>query len=162
MKTLITKISILMVSVAMFLPLKGIACDEASATLTNSVDNGNGTYTYTIDVCTEYNGLEGSPDDLIFTFFGGVTVSGFTPASYSTTSSDVYTGSSSGNVLTYATGEIFPGNSSNTLCNTFTITISGNPSSVDIRVSDYPSAICTITIDGLLPLCEASETLSWE
>lgn len=123
------------------------ACDKSSASLTSQTNNGNGTFTFVFNVCREYLGLEGAPDQLIFTFNCGVTVAaGFSPASYNTSTNDVYTGVRSGSTLTYTTPSIFIAHGSSTLCGSFTITTSGYPTSVSINTHPgYSSATCTKT-----------------
>ncbi|MFN0200363.1 MAG: hypothetical protein ACKVTZ_02525, partial [Bacteroidia bacterium] len=151
---MLQKFSLLFLSF-IFLASNVWACDEATASLTSSTNNGNGTFTYTFNVCREYLGLEGAPRDLVFTFNCGVTVSaGFSPASYVTSTNDIYTGTRSANVLTYHTNSVFIAHGSATLCGNFTITVSGHPTSVSINTNPNSTpAVCikTIAISLLVP-----------
>ena len=84
---------------------------------------------------------------MIFTFSpASINIIDFTPASYQTSYPDTYTGSADGNVLTYD-GVFLPVHNSNTLCNTFTITIDDCAfDELSIQTNDYPSTQCTRTI----------------
>ena len=126
---LLTVFSLLLI----FFPKKGFACDEASAVIVSSVDNGNGTFTFVLDVCVEYLGLEGSPDEWTFEF-AGATIQSFLPPSVTTGTGDLYTGSiiGGGSTLEYATNEIFPSHTGTTFCNTYTITTLGSPTAINI------------------------------
>ncbi len=121
------------------------ACDESTASLTSQTVNPNGSITYVFNVCSEYLGLEGAPDKLRFTFSpASVVVTAFTPATYNTSTNDIYTGVASGNILLYSTPSAFIAHGSATLCNNFSITVTGNPTSVDINTHPgYASATCT-------------------
>lgn len=123
------------------------ACDKSNASLVSQTNNGNGTFTFVVNVCREYSGLEGNPSDLTFTFNCGVTIlPGFSPASYVTSTNDVYTGTRSGSVLTYHTSSVFIAHCCATLCGNFTITTSGYPTSLVVNTHpDYTSAQCVKT-----------------
>ncbi len=132
------------------------ACDDSSVSLISQSQTACNS-TFVIQVCAEYLGLEGAPDAMTFTFNCGATVAaGFTPATYSTSSGDIYTGTRSGSVLTYQTSSIFIAHNANTLCRTFTITTVGHPTLLTINVHPgYPSAACTHTV-ALNPTSVAS------
>ncbi len=125
------------------------ACDDASVTLV-SVSGSNPT-TFTIDLCLEFNGLEGSTEFSSFTFNGtGVSVSSFTPATFSTSGGDVFTGSSSGNMVEYP-GPWLPLQSGATLCIPgMTFTVTGDVTSIDVIYHEdydiFPACQTTITI----------------
>jgi hypothetical protein len=136
------------------------ACDKSSASIVSATNNGNGTFTYVFNVCREYHGLEGNPDILQFAFNCSaapipagqrVTVSTFSPASYSTSGGDVYTGSKSNGSVTYNNSSFSIVSAVSVLCSNFTITISGYATSVNVMTNDYPSAPCVITLP-LAPL----------
>lgn len=107
-------------SLLIYVP-QATACDESSASLVSYTDNGDGTYTTVLNVCNEFNGLEGAPEDFSMTFEGVLDIDNFMPATVTTTSNDPYHGSADGNTLSYSTTSIFPGNSNNTFCNDYTI-----------------------------------------
>lgn len=137
-----------------------IACHKATAALVSKTDNNDGTFTYVINVCREYLGLEGNPSDLSFTFNCGVSATSFSPATYATSTSDIYTGSISAGVLNYHTPSPFIAHGSATLCGNFTITTNGHTTSVSINTHPgYPSAVCTkVIVLDLLAAPTASET----
>jgi hypothetical protein len=119
------------------------ACDESTSSLISQTNNNNGTFTYVMQVCPEYLGLEGAPDQLIFSFGCSVTIASFSPATYSTSTGDVYTGVKSGSTLTYTTPSPFIAHGSSTLCTTFTITTTGYPGTVSINTNpDYVAPEC--------------------
>ena len=131
---------------AVFAIQEVMACDKSTISLISQTQSGC-TSTFTIQVCAEYNGLEGPPDILRFTFNCGVTVNaGFSPASYQSSTADIYTGVRSSNTLTYTTPSVFIAHCCQTLCTTFTITTTGHPTSVDIMTNDYPSSLCVKTL----------------
>ncbi|HNL08367.1 MAG TPA: hypothetical protein PKH93_12400, partial [Chitinophagales bacterium] len=138
---------------ALFCPLSTKACDESTASLVSQTNNANGTITFVFNVCPEYLGLEGNPDKLRFTFQPATaTVTSFSPASYNTSTNDVYTGAISGNILQYSTNSAFIAHGSVTLCNNFTITVSGGPTSVAIDTHPgYSSAVCVHTFNFCNP-----------
>lgn len=143
---------IFLVFVALFFVAQNSsACDDSSAVLVSATDNGDGTFTYVFDVCIEFNGLEGSPDAFDFTFSPASTVvqtsPAFTPASVSTSSGDIYTGTANNNILSYATGSTFIAHCCATLCDTYTITVQGAATSVLVNTHDGNSAAnCNITV----------------
>ncbi len=132
------------------------ACNVSVVTLTSATDNLDGTFTYVIEACPEYNGLEGPPDEWSFTFFPAtITINSFTPATVNTSSNDIYTGSASGNVLSYPTGSPLIAHSSNTLCATYTITVTGQATSILVDThTDDGSPICDHTLT--FPACSGA------
>ncbi len=128
------------------------ACDESSVDLVGCI-NDNGTYTYTLDICLEYTGLEGPPDAFSITMMGVMNIDAFTPPSIMTSSGDVYTGTVSGNVLTYFTMSTFIAHNNNILCEQYTITTSEPATSILVDVHQgYPDPECrhTIAINNLV------------
>ena len=147
---------ILLILLSIFTTIGLFACDDATGSITTVVDNNNGTYTVTIDVCMEFNGIEGSPYGIAFNFnnLNTTIVNSFAPASFSSLAGDLYPGiirdgntdalgdnvygtnDGINNILQYYYTGSFPGNpGSNLLCNTFNITITGYPTSVDVVVN---------------------------
>jgi len=147
---------------------KSIACDDASVTIASIVDNLNGTYTVTYNLCVEFNGLEGSPYGWTFNYNSPntIVVQSFSPATITSSSGDVYTGAirdgncdasgdnvygacdATNNLLQYYFPGFLPGHSSNTLCSSVTMTIVGYPTSVDVVTNADATSFgsCTKTV----------------
>lgn len=143
-----------------------MACDDSSADFLSITSIGGNQYTIELDVCIEFNGLEGNPDAFSFNFNPGTIAvqSGFTPASIATSSNDIYTGAISGNELLYSTSSTFTAHNSATICNTYTITVSGYPTSVMVITHQGNSAsACNrlVTIPALpASPCDCGSTAS--
>ena len=45
---------------SLFVPYMSLACNNSSLIISNLVDNGNGTYTYTLDITVELGGFDAS------------------------------------------------------------------------------------------------------
>lgn len=130
------------------------ACDEATITLISQTNNGNGTYTYSFNLCIEFLGLEGSPDWFALQFSGGTytSISSFTPPTLTTTTNDDYNGAINGNSVRWTTPEIFPSNGSPNFCNVVTVTTNGQAGQVQVSYHDtYPSASCYETLIFPIP-----------
>ena len=132
------------------------ACNDSVVSLTSATDNLDGTFTYVIEACPEFNGLEGNPDEWSFTFFPAtITINSFTPATVNTTTNDIYTGSASGNVLVYPTSSPIIAHGNNTLCETYTITVTGQATSILVDThTDDGSPICDHTLT--FPACSGA------
>ena len=143
---------------ALFIGFNSFACDEASTVINSVVDNLDGTFTINIDLCAEFNGLEGAPDWFALTFSGGTFTSivSASPSTVTTTGGDNYNLSlQSGNTQArWTTPSFIPINSSNTFCNNFTIVTNGNPSTLFVNYHDTYGASCEETIS--MPLCAIS------
>lgn len=123
------------------------ACNKTSATLI-SCDISSGVYTYVFEVCLEFNGLEGSPDAFTLNFVGAVDIDSFMPAMITTSSSDDYIGTTTGNGIRYATSSLFPGHNTSTLCETYTVTTSEAVTSIIAQVHEGRGDVdCTRVID---------------
>lgn len=174
---------LLLLSIFIIIAKTSFSCDEASVTIANIVDNGDGTYTITYNMCVEFNGLEGAPEGWAFNYNNpnSILIQSFSPATINSSDGDVYTGAiydgncdaqsdpvygpcdGVDNVLQYYFPGFLPTNSSNTLCFSVTMTIVGYPTSVDVvmSVDETVYASCTQTIIfPLLPLCSISSVLS--
>ena len=133
------------------------ACDEATIQLISQIDNGNGTYTYSFNLCIEFLGLEGNPDWFALQFSGGTyaSISSFTPATLTTTTNDNYNGSIVGNSVRWTCPTLFPSNGSANFCNVVTVTTNGQASQVVAFYHDtYPSSDCQETL--IFPICGIS------
>ena len=147
----------------LLISVKSIACDDSSFSLINQTDNGDGTYTYEIELCNQMLGLEGIPDGFELVFSGGTftNIISYTPNSLFTSGSDEYIGTiqGSGTSIVWELQTIFPVHNSNLFCNNISITTKGEPNLVDIDYhQDYPG--CTDQfIFPVSPLCEIEVAL---
>lgn len=152
--------TILSLFICLFFSLSSIACDEASITFISEADNGDGTFTYTFDLCIEFLGIEGSPDWFALEFSGGsyTSISSFTPPTLTTTTGDNYNGAVNGNTVQWTCPTLFPSNGSPNFCNIVSITTNGQIGQVHVFYHDtYPSSACeeiltfpiACSIDGL-------------
>ena len=147
----------------LLISVKSIACDDSSFSLINQTDNGDGTYTYEIELCNQMLGLEGIPDGFELVFSGGTftNVIIFAPNSFFTSGSDEYIGTiqSSGTSIVWELQTIFPVHNSNLFCNNISITTQGEPELVDIDYhQDYPGCADQF-IFPISPPCEMEVSL---
>jgi hypothetical protein len=145
------KVSLLLATLITLFLQTAYACDDASTVINSVVNNGDGTYTVNLDLCVEFNGLEGNPDWFALTFVGGTftaIVSG-TPTTISTSSGDNYNAALfSGNTqVRWTTGAIFLSHSSSTLCTNITIVLNGLPTTVDVNYHDTFGPSCNETLN---------------
>lgn len=147
----------------------GKACDEAHVTIASIIDNMDGTYTVTYDMCVEFYGLEGSPYGWAFNYNNPntIVVQSFSPATVTDLDGDVFTGTirdgncdaqgdnvygacdAVNNVLQYYFPGFLPTNNGvDTLCFSVTMTIVGYPTSVDVvtNVGATSFGSCTKTL----------------
>ncbi len=122
------------------------ACNIATTNLFSETDNMDGTYTYNIGVCIEFNGLEGAPDWFQIQFTGGTSsgIVAFTPSTVTTTGGDDYDGSLAmgGTAVRWQASGFLPGGD-DLFCNVFDITVMGKPTQLDVNYHDtYPSNDC--------------------
>lgn len=153
------------------------ACDEATVSIASIVDNMNGTFTVTYNVCVEFYGLEGNPYGWTFNYNNPntIVVQSFTPPTITDLDGDVYTGTirdgncdaqgdgvygacdGTNNMLQYYFPGFLPTNNGvDTLCFSVTQTIVGYPTSVDIitNIDATSFGSCTKTLlFPSLPLC---------
>ena len=151
----------LIMLVCAFFSFTSKACDEASISFISETDNGNGTFTYSFNLCIEFLGLEGSPDWFALEFSGGTytSISSFTPPTLTTTTNDDYNGAINGNSVRWTTPEIFPSNGSANFCNVVTVTTNGQAGQVQVFYHDsYPSASCYETLTFPIPCSISSVT----
>ncbi len=155
------------------------ACDKATVSIASIVDNANGTYTVTYNMCVEFNGLEGSPYGWTFNYNNPntIVVLSFSPATITSGGGNVYTGAirdgntdaqgdnvygandGINNLLQYYFPGFIPTNLTSTLCFTVTMTIQGYPTSVDIvtNIDQTTYSSCTKTVNfPPLPVCAVS------
>ena len=138
----------------LFLSFKSFACDDSSFSLLNQTNNGDGTYTYEIELCNQMLGLEGIPDGFELAFSGGTftNVIGFNPSSLFTSGSDEYIGSIEGvgTSVLWELQTIFPIHNSNLFCNTITITTQGEPTTIDVDYHQgYPGCTDQFTFPSI-------------
>ncbi len=123
-----------------------MACDEASFTFNSEMDNGDGTYTFNIDLCIEFNGLEGSADWFNLVFQGGTfsSVDSYNPTTITTSGGDDYVGAvlSGNSEIRWTFGGFIPLHSGQTLCTNITITTTGRPAEIDISYHDTYGGNC--------------------
>lgn len=126
-----------------------IACDKSTASLVSETDNGNGTYTYSINVCLQMLGVEGIPGEFDFLFAGGTVTNivSSTPGIVKTTGNDPYNYSKSGLLVKYTSSSIFATHSTMLFCNTITITTTGRPATITVKPNlSYPGCDKVLTI----------------
>ena len=142
----------------LLISVKSIACDDSSFSLISQTDNGDGTYTYEIELCNQMLGLEGIPDGFELVFSGGTftNIVSFTPNSLFTSGSDEYIGSiqGAGTTIIWALQTLFPVHNSNLFCNNISITTQGEPGVVDI---DYHQGYPGCTDQYIFPSSPACE-----
>ena len=142
----------------LLISVKSIACDDSSFSLINQTDNGDGTYTYEIELCNQMLGLEGIPDGFELVFSGGTftNILSFSPNSLFTSGSDEYIGTiqGAGTSIVWALQTIFPVHNSNLFCNNISITTQGEPGLIDI---DYHQGYPGCTDQFIFPLSPACE-----
>ena len=122
------------------------ACDDANFTFQSEVDNGDGTYTYTFDICIEMLGLEGIPDWFQVRFSGGTFVdidnNAWSPDVIQTSWPDDYNASRrlSNSAVRWEMQDLLPAHNSNLLCTTgITVTTNGRPENINVNFHDtYP------------------------
>lgn len=146
---------LIMCLVAFICNMSVFGCDEASTTINSFTDNMNGTYTYNVTICVEFNGLEGSPDEF-GAWFDGANVIAFTPSTVTTSSNDDYVGAINGIGQVYWTStSTFPGHNMSTFCNTFDITVDALPTTLHVLYHDYPASDCMYS-ETLSSACSVS------
>ncbi|PCJ77885.1 MAG: hypothetical protein COA57_16390, partial [Flavobacteriales bacterium] len=133
------------------------ACNVGTFTYTTSVDNGDGTYTYTVEVCLPVTSNDGETDNFTITPSGGVSITSFSSGNW--TSSYNYCDDTcpimGGCTSTTSSGS---GNGSgNVNMGTLTFTSAGgtgnwlSPSGYEAGCVTNPSKVCdniTFTTDG--------------
>ena len=169
-----------------FVPYVSFACDQSSISITNLVDNGNGTYTYTLDVSVELGGLDAtyfgftlsfnSPHNSpsIFLYQTSITDSDLTSGSFGGSSLNGHYGSAinstandsdwnpylnMNNVLSYEYGGLF-GLTSNSFSFTLNVTVSGCVETIEFNSHvNSGSSSCIYTVSTGLncaPPCSIS------
>ena len=142
--------------VILFFSVDANACNKSSATLISETDNGNGTYTYVVNVCLELGDMIGVPNTFTLTPSGGTytSMSTTTPASFNN-SGTIYNKSVAGSVISYTTTDMFPNSTPNVWCvPQVTFTTNGRPSKITVNTSDlYGAATCdhVLTIPSCTP-----------
>lgn len=140
------------------------ACDESSASLISTTDNGDGTYTVVIEICPEFLGLEGSPDSWSIDFNDPLNIISANPSTMTTGTGDNYNLSISGSVATWNVAGLFPSHTGTTFCNTVTLVVDGQPTTfVEVNVHDgYPSSDClhTLTFPAICSISSVTATPS--
>lgn len=138
------------------------ACDESTATLTSLTDNGDGTYTVVLDVCTEFLGLEATPYSWSIDFNDPLNIISATPATLTTGTGDNYNLSLSGGTATWTCGGFLPSNNSSLFCYTLTLVLDAQPTtSVDVitnndAASSFANCTHTLTFPPPPPVCNIS------
>ncbi len=137
----------LSLSILFFASAATFACNDATFTFNSETDNGDGTFTYNVDLCTEMLGLEGIPDWFQLEFAGSsfTSVSSFSPASIFTSYPDEYQGNIlGGDAVRWTMIDFSPVHSSNLLCTNITVITNGPADQITISYHDtYPSSDCT-------------------
>jgi len=140
----------------------GKACDDSSVYLVSQTNNGNGTYTYVIRMCLEFDtGIDPELDEFRITV-NGTTINSFAPSSVSHLG-QVYTGSNTATVLTY-TCPSFPISMNTDQCYDISITTNGIPTSFTCSTNANGTAWeClnrTIVIGGITQTTCATTTFT--
>ena len=134
------------------------ACDDSSASLTSVTDNGNGTYTVVIEVCPEFLGLEGNPDEWFIQFNDPLNVISATPATVTTSTNDDYNLSIAGATATWTNTGFFPSHAG-VLCYTATLVVDALPTTtVDVNVNvdasaSFAGCVHTLNFPPVPPAC---------
>ena len=128
-----------------------LACDESSASLTSVTDNGDGTYTVVIDVCTEFLGLEATAYSWSIDFNDPLNIISATPATLTTGTGDDYNLSLSGGTATWTNTGFLPSHTSTTFCYTVTLIVDAQPTTtIDVITNNDAAssfANCTHTLN---------------
>ena len=119
------------------------SCDKSTVSLVSETDNFNGTYTYVINSCTEFLGMEAKAYSFSFSFSGGTftSVVSATPPHVTTTTSDKFSMSKTLTVVTYTNGSLYSSNGTNLFCNNFTIITNGRAGTILVDTNEDASPI---------------------
>lgn len=169
---MLTKITSLL-SVAMLYSINYFACHLTTMSLSSSTDNGDGTYTYAVNVCIGEDGAFGETFNFSFVPSGGsfTSIASFSPAGLSNSYqagggpfgstfgvTATATGSNSGSAITYTTTSSSPGGwpiiSDGSLCGgscsggglqaCFTLTFTTNGTTNQLDLVGAEGSACTI------------------
>jgi hypothetical protein len=149
------KLKFLLLAVLFGSAFNTLACDEAYITFNSETDNGDGTFTYNLDLCVEFNGLEGNPDWFSLEFSGTsyTSIDSYSPSVISSSSGDDYNGAIIGDELRWTTLSIITAHCCQNLCTNVTVTTNGQVESIIVTYSDeyvsYPT--CQETINFPVP-----------
>jgi gliding motility-associated-like protein len=144
-----------------FFSLNTFACDKASASLVSETDNGNGTYTYVVNICLEMSDMLGAPDVFTLTPSGGsytsLVANSTTPSSFNN-SGDIYNRSISGSKISYTYSGFIPNSTPSLWCTpTVTFTTNGRPSKITVMTNDnYGGTTCDKVLT--IPSCSNPAT----
>ena len=133
------------------------ACDDASFTFNSEIDNGDGTFTYDLDLCAEFNGLEGNPDWFNMIFSGGTftNIDSYTPtpAVPTTTTSDFYPPAlmSGDTEIRWTTGSTLTAHGNNNLCVNVIVVTNGKPAQIGGSYHDTYGGVCNYSYALPLP-----------
>lgn len=136
------------------------ACDESTATLTSLTDNGDGTYTVVLDVCTEFLGLEATPYSWSIDFNDPLNIISATPATLTTGTGDDYDLGITGGTATWTCSGFLPSHNSSLFCYTLTLVLDAQPTtSVDVitnndAASSFANCTHTLTFPPPPPSCD--------
>lgn len=120
---------------------KLFACNRSTATLNSETNNGNGTYTYVVNLCSEFNGMETYATSFSFAFNGVTSVSSALPNTVTTSGGDVYNKNITGITVRYSTSGYPPlhSSSSSTFCNTYTFVTVGKATTITV-ITNIPAS----------------------
>ncbi len=122
-----------------------LACDEATFNLLSETDNQNGTFTYEMELCIEFLGLEGSPEWFQIQVSGIESINAYSPDTIATGYDDLYLSSVIENdtTLRWTVFTSFPSHTNDTLCNNITITTTNRATKLMAFYHDnYPADDC--------------------
>ena len=143
----------------LFFSFNSYACNKSTATLVSETDNGNGTYTYVVNVCLELGDMIGVPNTFTLTPSGGTytSLTTTTPASFNNAGT-IYNKSVAGAIISYTTNDMFPNSTPNVWCvPQVTFTTNGRPSKITVNTSDrYGAATCDHVLN--IPSCSPPAT----
>ncbi len=132
-----------------------LACDEATFALLSETNNQDGTFTYEMELCIEFLGLEGSPFWFQIQVSGIDAINAYSPDTIATSYNDLYLSSLEENdtTLRWTVYTSFPSNNSDTLCSNIIITTTNRATKLQAFYHDlYPADDCyeCIVIDTTL------------
>lgn len=120
--------SFIFISFFILISFKSWSCDDTNTLVTSVIDNGNGTFTVTVNLCVEPDDFTGTTEYEMFQFAGANIIS-VSPASISFSDGITHTpGPISGGTVTYSGG--FVSTSIDQACFTFTFITSAKPTSL--------------------------------
>lgn len=155
--------SIVLIAFISFWSLNADACDAGSVSLNSSTCNPDGTVTYVFDMCLQYYGLEGNPEEFSFTFTGA-TVTSVATTTVTTDSGEDYDLDNAGigtSTVTWEGAWLIGNSGNNTKCWQITITTNQAATSYSNFRHHNSSYECGQSDDLALPPCPVPCDASW-